>query len=214
MADPSLLNIPRIPATDDPQSGTDTATDLRTIERWGRYLRDSVWPVGIMRPIATATPNVDWLICDGSAVPRLQYVTLFNKIGTTYGVGDGTSTFNIPDCRGRVLLGAGTASGGTVNRVLGSSGGAEGITAANMPSHQHTTPSHLHGLSASKFTGAAAHTHAGVGGGIAENGNPTDGGSNPFASTDTTAGGLTTATGTGTAYSPPFVTVNYEIRAV
>src|SRR4051812_18094459 len=113
MADPSLLNIPRIPTSDDPQSGTDTATDLRTLERWARYLRDSIWPVGIIRAIATPDPNPDWLICNGAAVPRLQYVTLFNKIGTRYGAGDGTTTFNIPDLRGRVPLGSGTmASGG------------------------------------------------------------------------------------------------------
>ena len=50
-----------------------------------------------------------WLACDGSAVSRSTYATLFSAIGTTWGTGDGSSTFNVPDLRGAYLRGTGTA---------------------------------------------------------------------------------------------------------
>lgn len=220
MADPSLLFIPRIPTSDDPQPGTDAAIDYREMERWARYLRDSIYPLGTMRPTANKTAAPGWMICDGSAIQRIQYSSLFNTIGTTYGVGDGSTTFNIPDCRGRVLMGSGTASGGTVNRVLGSSGGTDAgptITNANLPQHTHTTPSHQHSIHA-KYTTNATHTHQGIGGFVAENPNPQDGDSSPSPSTNIdgsgTSGTAGSATPTPINTTPAYVVVNYEIRVL
>lgn len=59
---------------------------------------------------ARATPSAGWLLCDGSAVSRTTQAALFAAIGTTYGAGDGTNTFNLPDFRGRSPVGAGTGS--------------------------------------------------------------------------------------------------------
>ncbi|ADL53204.1 phage tail protein [Clostridium cellulovorans] len=56
---------------------------------------------------ATTTAPQGWLICDGSAVSRETYANLYTAIGTTYGNGDGTTTFNLPDMRGRVPIGSG-----------------------------------------------------------------------------------------------------------
>jgi len=72
----------------------------------------------------SSAPDDDWMICDGSAIDRLSYAPLFSLIGTTYGAGDGVSTFNIPDLRGRCALGTGTgltAEGGSTgtSRSLG-----------------------------------------------------------------------------------------------
>lgn len=57
----------------------------------------------------SATPS-GWLLCDGSAVSRTTYAALFAVISTTFGVGDGSTTFNLPDGRGRALIGVGTGA--------------------------------------------------------------------------------------------------------
>ena len=62
-------------------------------------------PVGLIAPWSTDTAPEGWLICDGSAISRTTYAGLFAVIGTTYGEGDGNTTFNIPDCNERFLQG-------------------------------------------------------------------------------------------------------------
>lgn len=75
------------------------------------------------------------ILADGSEVSRVGiYADLFAAIGTTYGIGDGNTTFNLPDLRGRSLIGSGEGSGLT-NRNLGTFGGQEKIT--NVPEHNH-----------------------------------------------------------------------------
>jgi len=66
--------------------------------------------VGIVSPFAGSAAPTGWLICDGSAVSRTTYSRLFTVISTTYGTGDGSSTFNVPDLRGRHAVGAGTGT--------------------------------------------------------------------------------------------------------
>lgn len=55
---------------------------------------------GIMAPFAGTTAPSGWLVCDGSAISRTDYADLFAQIGSTYGDGDGSTTFNLPDCDG------------------------------------------------------------------------------------------------------------------
>ena len=110
-------------------------------------------PTGVMWDYAgTAAPS-GWLLCDGSAISRTTYATLFSIIGTSYGPGDGSTTFNIPDSSGRVSVGVGTHA--DVNTV----GKNEGMaTVANRrPKHNHTNgvtaghnlslPNHGHSVS-------------------------------------------------------------------
>jgi len=67
-------------------------------------------PSGVVFPFAGTTAPYGYLICDGRAVSRTDYADLFLMIGTTYGIGDGSTTFNLPDYRGRFLRGVdGTA---------------------------------------------------------------------------------------------------------
>jgi len=66
-------------------------------------------PAGVIMAWATNTAPANWLICDGSAVNRKTYASLFAAIGTNFGVGDGSTTFNIPDLRGRVPVGKNSA---------------------------------------------------------------------------------------------------------
>jgi microcystin-dependent protein len=63
---------------------------------------------GMIFPFAGSVIPDDFLYCDGSAVSRVRYATLFSKIGTTWGVGNGSTTFNLPDLRGAFLRGIGS----------------------------------------------------------------------------------------------------------
>ena len=65
-----------------------------------------------------------YLLCNAQAVSRSTYSALFSAISTTYGTGDGSSTFNLPDLQGRVPMGSGAGSGLT-SRTLGATGGTE-----------------------------------------------------------------------------------------
>jgi microcystin-dependent protein len=69
---------------------------------------DATVPTGVLSPFAGASPPAGYLLCDGSEVSRATYSALYAVVGDTYGAGDGTSTFNLPDLRGRAIYGVGT----------------------------------------------------------------------------------------------------------
>lgn len=98
-------------------------------------------PAGIVLPYAGSTAPEGYLMCDGSAVSRGTYAALFAAIGTTYGVGDGSTTFNIPDLTGRVVIGV----SGT--HALGTTGGeaSHALLETELPVHHHEVPQHGHG---------------------------------------------------------------------
>lgn len=91
--------------------------------------------VGSIVPYAGASVPTGWLLCDGTAYSRALYATLFAVVGTTYGSGDGATTFNVPDLRGKFPLGKASAGTGS---TLGATGGSI--------DHTHTGPSHTHTL--------------------------------------------------------------------
>ena len=97
-------------------------------------------PIGAQVPFGSNTIPEGWLLCDGRAVSRTTYKELFAVIGTTYGSGDGKTTFNLPDKRGRVSVGR--YSSDTSFSVLGKKGGAKTVQLKieHMPSHTHTSP--------------------------------------------------------------------------
>ena len=98
---------------------------------------NAVPPVGVITAYAGTTAPTGYLICDGAQVSRTTYAALFAIIGTTYGAGNGSTTFNLPDLTGRVPVGknAGTFS------TLGAKAGEENhtMTINEMPAHKHTT---------------------------------------------------------------------------
>lgn len=93
--------------------------------------------VGEIRMFAGNFAPAGWMFCAGQLLPISQYSTLFQLIGTTYG-GDGTTTFALPDLRGRIPVHAGPGPSGT-NYTLGQMAGTETVTLtpSQMPSHTH-----------------------------------------------------------------------------
>src|SRR5688500_6092933 len=97
-----------------------------TVSRTG--LGGTIVPTGAVLPHAGSTAPTDWLLCDGSAVSRTTYAGLFNVIGETYGVGDGSITFNLPDLRGRAVAGKDNMGGSAANRITSGGSGITGTT--------------------------------------------------------------------------------------
>jgi microcystin-dependent protein len=107
-------------------------------------------PAGIVSAFAGVTAPSGWLMCYGQAVSRTEYSALFTALSTTYGSGDGSTTFNIPDMRGRAIAGVDNMGGTAASRLtstvlsasntLGATGGTQThvLTTAQMPSHTHT----------------------------------------------------------------------------
>jgi len=95
-------------------------------------------PTGGVIAFAGATAPTNYLLCDGAAVSRTTYAELFALISTTYGSGDGSTTFNVPNLKGRVIVGLDVAQ--TEFDVRGETGGAKTVTltSAEMPVHNHS----------------------------------------------------------------------------
>lgn len=187
-------------------------------------------PVGTLLPYAgTTSPDTNiYLLCDGQAVSRTTYADLFTVVSTTFGVGDGSTTFNVPDLRGRIPMGLDNLGGTPANRVtdanadsLGGSLGAETHTLieAELPSHSHTkgslttvtAGSHTHTFSAAVKDGSAA-TGAGT------NWNKFVGSNlslNSAGSHSHTISGSTATTGSDTGHNnvQPVLSIGYLIRA-
>lgn len=111
-------------------------------------------PVGTVLPFAGSTAPEGWLLCDGrsTGILRATYANLFAVIGTTYGAGDGSTTFNLPDALGRTIVGAGAGSGLTSRTLATKSGGETStISTSNLPAHTHGLNNHTHTL--------GGHTH-------------------------------------------------------
>ena len=77
-----------------------------------QYIYDNMIPTGIVQAFAGSTTPTGWLLCDGSAVSRTDYAELYSVIGDTYGAGDGTTTFNLPNLADKFIQG--NATSGTV----------------------------------------------------------------------------------------------------
>ena len=110
---------------------------------------------GMIIEYAGASAPDGWLLCDGSAVSRTTYAALFTAIGTAYGPGDGSTTFNLPNMGGRVGVGVGSSGGSSF--ALAASGGEETHTliTAEIPAHSHADAGHTHGIGTDVPTGTA-----------------------------------------------------------
>lgn len=95
--------------------------DDERIPTGGGMPTGDTFPIGAISPYAGSVAPTNWLICDGRAISRVTYSDLFNAIGTTYGSGDGNTTFNLPNLKGRVITGLDTSQ--TEFDALGETGG-------------------------------------------------------------------------------------------
>jgi microcystin-dependent protein len=113
-------------------------------------------PPGVVAWTAAAAAPTGWLLCYGQAVSRATYSDLFDEIGTAHGAGDGSTTFNLPDGRGRAIAGVDNMGGSAAGRLtstvmspngntLGAVGGSQThtLTTAQMPAHTHTMRSSI-----------------------------------------------------------------------
>jgi microcystin-dependent protein len=124
---------------------TPSAAEHRDLEQRLRNLERSTQAAasadstrsGVVLMFAGSAAPAGYLLCDGAAVSRTAYPALFDAIGTTHGVGDGSTTFNVPNLKGRVPVGR--DAGQTEFDALGETGGEKThvLTIAEMPSHNH-----------------------------------------------------------------------------
>lgn len=157
---------------------------------------NALTPIGSMLLWTTDTAPSGFLLCYGQAISRTTYSALFAVVSTTFGVGDGSTTFNLPDMRGRVPLGQDDMGGASANRVtnaqadsLGGNAGAETHTLviSEMPAHTHDVPYQASSSGATKLTPSSNNNTSYIG---------------------------TTSTGGDGAHNnmQPYITLNYIIK--
>jgi microcystin-dependent protein len=118
-------------------------------------------PTGMISPFAGSTSPTGWLLCAGQNISRTTYANLFSVIGTTYGSGDGSTTFAVPDLRGRVVAALDNMGGTDAGRLdlannLGTSAGSQThtLTTAELASHTHSNS-----LGGTTTFASSTHTH-------------------------------------------------------
>lgn len=180
----------------------------------------STYP-GEIKMYGGASAPDGWLLCDGSAISRTTYAGLFAVIGTSFGIGNGSTTFNVPDLRGRVPCGVGTGIGGGASDTDGGSvpAGGSALTARSLGewvgAETHTLaeteiPAHTHGE-------AGAHHHhydRWTDGGLSFNGGDISAMQNVSTDTDTQGAHTHTSVGGGQAHNnlQPIMCVNFIIK--
>ena len=137
-------------------------------------------PPGSLMPYAGATAPSGWLLCAGQEVSRTTYANLFVVLGTVHGSGNGTTTFNLPDLRGRSIFGKDDMGGSAANRItnavsgitgttLGAAGGDQRIGThghtATQTAHNHSLndPGHSHSLPGNLIAGSGPGLPSGSG---------------------------------------------------
>ena len=212
-------------------TGATTAEGARINLGLGTFLV----PTGslIMWP-SVAIPT-DWKLCNGDAISRTTFATLYSLIGTTFGVGDGTTTFNLPNYKNRMPYGADTvavgATGGSANAVVVSHNHT-GTTGVDSPDHTHNFSATTSGQSVQHTHNMTKYTGVNASGGTAYVGD--DSGSGPAGTIDTsvnsvdhthTLSGTTSGRSNGHFHSiatdgvsgtnanlPPYLGINFIIK--
>lgn len=179
-------------------------------------------PTGEITIWATNTAPTGWLICDGTAISRSTYSTLFGVLSTTYGAGNGSTTFNLPNLLGKVPVGRNASD--TSFDTIGETGGSKtsALTSGNLPAHSHSgttsnAGSHSHTSAQSdivrQFGGGDAKLTANSNYGPYNTGSITTDTQGAHDHTVTVSGGGNgTATGDAFSVLQPYIALNYIIR--
>lgn len=194
-------------------------SDLRVGDRVALLQQGALWlclgrlngepsgcPIGTILPYAASSTPPGWLVCDGSAVSRTDYAYLYSLVGLGYGAGDGSTTFNLPNLQGRVPVGQ-----QGLTWFMTTTGGASTVTltAAQIPAHDHGS--------------AGGHTHVGTEGFAGAFGNTGSGasivlanvaGTSPFTSNNGAHTHASVGSGQSHQNMPPYLVINYIIRAL
>lgn len=122
---------------------------------WGNAVVASLPQIGFIGLWGGDTAPADYLMCRGQAVSRTTYAALFALVGTRFGSGDTSTTFNVPDLRGRYPVGYNV--GGTY--FTAGVGERYGSTAVTLPAHQHGVPNHVHPFNVNSGGFSQSHYH-------------------------------------------------------
>lgn len=185
-----------------PEINRITAANINEIKNVVNYNADAGFPIGAGCDYYGTTAPENFLFADGSAISRTEYSVLFSIIGTTYGAGDGSTTFNLPDKRERVSVmykeDSTMGTTGALFDTLGSKGGEDTHTLIT-----NEIPSHSHIENAQTWANASGNRKVSSGGDMWHNVGETGRGN---ISTQTAGGGL--------AHNnlQPYLVCNYIIR--
>lgn len=168
-------------------------------------------PSGVVLPFAGATAPTGYLLAQGQAISRTTYAALFAAIGVVFGAGDGTTTFNVPDLRGRLPLGRDNMGGTPANRVTAATSGVSasdlGAAGGDQRLHGHThgvtDPGHTHTTTGNFATNTGAEEVAAFGVGLA---------SGSGVNSATTGITVNTAGAGASQNVPPVLVLNYIIK--
>lgn len=201
---PALTGTPTTP-TASPGTGTTQIASQAYADAAATAAASAALPVGTTLPYAGASAPTGFLMANGQAVSRTTYSGLFAIISTTFGSGDGSTTFNVPDLRGRAPFGDDSMGASAANR-LGSNSSTGGIsgtasrgTAGGAQTHVQTTAEMV------------AHTHASAGALV---GGADVGGVGAYLAAGLSNNGTSGSAGSSTAFNitPPALVLNYIIK--
>lgn len=156
-------------------------------------IREALWKPGMICATGGSTADEGFLLCDGSAISRTDFADLFDRIGTNFGSGDGSTTFNLPTQDDAALVGV----SGTI--TLGSTGGAKThtLTTSELPAHTHDVT-----------IAADEPANVNLGGAGARHANFTA----PPGDEQRTYTSASTGSGSAHNNMPPFIGVNFQIK--
>ena len=117
------------------QVANDTFDSLGAVNRSYNSIYDAIVPIGAVLPYYGPKPPKNWLLCYGQEVSRTEYKALFDVIGTSSGSGNGSTTFNVPDLKGKVIYGQGSTDALVTGSTVGET--HHTLTVNEIPSHGH-----------------------------------------------------------------------------
>ena len=177
---------------------------------------DPIWSTsflsGMLMMWTTGTAPSGWLLCNGGAVSRTTYSALFAVIGTTFGSGDGSTTFNLPDYRDRMPIGAGTTysiagTGGSKDAIVVSHTHTVSGTTGSGGSHNHTIDGQDNSAAPNGLTGELGNVENYGYGGASRTTSTHSGHTHSFSGTTSSSG----SSGTN-ANLPPYIGIQFIIK--